>query len=706
MIRHKWITAVAAVLMAVAVLGTLFAALRPHDTSGKSNASAAATKYVAAMDKTQIMDIQIVADQSSWDTMIENATSEEYIAVTVIIGGKKIENVGIRAKGNSSLSMVASSSQPTRYSFKIEFDHYIDGQTWLGLDKLVINNMSSDNSYLKEYLSYDIMNYAGVETPLYAFADITVNGEPFGFYLAVEALEDSYVNRVYGTDHGELYKPEQMGMRGEGRMNDFIADLEGGAEAAGDAPQTTAPQTGDQNQTAPPEPPADQTGDQTQTTNPQTGDSAAQQGGNFVMGGGGMSGGGVTLQYTDDQISSYDAIFENAVLDTATTADKNRLIAALEKLSKGEDLAEVTDVEAVLKYFAAHTVVVNLDSYVSNMGHNYYLYEQDGQLTILPWDYNLSFGGFQSGNSSSVVNFPIETPVSGVSLEDRPLLGQLLAVPEYMALYKSYLHDIVDGYFGGGAIEQTIDTLDALIAEHVAADPTALCTYAEYETAVTELKKLCVLRAESIRGQLDGTIPATTAGQNADASALVDASSVNLSALGSQGGGGGGMRTVQEGDIGGGFVLQGDFTGTLGAIDADKVPAVIEIFSAAGAEELTEEQRAALRELGLTDEQIDEIKAQFQSPRQQGGQMPEGMQGGPPPDGQGRQGGQPPTGQGGQGMQPPDGQGNFTIGGNGPQNTGATTAARDAAGWIELGVALLLLLGCLLFAVLFKRRRT
>ena len=46
---------------------------------------------------------------------------------------------------------------------------------------------------------------------------------------------------------------------------------------------------------------------------------------------------------------------------------------------------------------AVHEFVVNLDSLSGNMAHNYYLYENDGQLNIIPWDYNLSFGGMMNG---------------------------------------------------------------------------------------------------------------------------------------------------------------------------------------------------------------------------------------------------------------------------------------------------------------------
>lgn len=70
------------------------------------------------------------------------------------------------------------------------------------------------------------------------------------------------------------------------------------------------------------------------------------------------------------------------------------------------------DVYEVLRYFAANTFLVNLDSYVSNMNHNYYIYEKDGIVSILPWDYNLSFAGFQARSTSNTINFSIDSPVS------------------------------------------------------------------------------------------------------------------------------------------------------------------------------------------------------------------------------------------------------------------------------------------------------
>lgn len=61
------------------------------------------------------------------------------------------------------------------------------------------------------------------------------------------------------------------------------------------------------------------------------------------------------------------------------------------------------------------------------------------------------------------------------------------------------------------------------------------------------LEDFCLLRAQSVQGQLEGTIPSTDDGQSADSSSLVDASSVDISAMGTMNNGGGGQRSWERG---------------------------------------------------------------------------------------------------------------------------------------------------------------
>ncbi len=588
------------------------------------------TEYASQIDKTTIMSFAISVDEEEWQGMLDNATAEEYIPADVTINGTTIKNVGIRPKGNSSLSSIARDDTTDRYSFKIKFDKYVDGQTWLGLDKIVLNNNYSDATSMKEYLSYDIMSYIGVDAPLFAYADITVNGSAWGFYLAVEDIDSGYLARVK-NDEGELYKPDSMDMGG---MQFNINGQEGASDGTTDSTMTPPTITdGDFNGTFSPDrsfygndnsigaAPGAPTLDSTGTDNQQPADNQSQlnegqqendnqqgigfgnQKGNRTMG----SDDGVALIYSDDNLDSYSSIFDNSETKTEEE-DQKRVVEAIKNLNQGTDLETYVDVDSVLRYLAAHTVVVNLDSYSSNMGHNYYLYENEGKISILPWDYNMAFGGFQSGEASDVVNFPIDTPVSGVDLEDRPLIAKLLEVPEYLEQYHSYLQEIMDGYFSDGKFEQKVEELNALIAGHIESDTSGFFTFDEYNAAITQLKVLGTLRGESIQGQLEGTIGSTTQEQQAEPDKLIDASTLDMSALGDGGGMGnwsnsygGGMGNWNNG-MGGGF-------GNLPeGMDMDTIQKAMEILQAAGDNALTEEQLSELHSLGLTDDQIEEFK--------------------------------------------------------------------------------------------------
>lgn len=561
----------------------------------KIQAQTASPEYAELLfPEDEVITINITADPDEWDEMLENALNEEYISCDITINGETYYSVGIRPKGNSSLQTIARDDTTDRYSFKIKMDEYVDGQTYHGLSKFVVNNMQADATYMKEYLSYDMMSYLGVSTPLYAFADLSLNGEPWGFYLAIEAVEDEFAQRNFGSDFGALYKPESVEMGGGQGQNQNGGANQNGEQGQrpnggqnqdgeqGQLPNGGQNQDGQQGQMGQGENQSEKQPPQNMQTNGQGeagrtvqegeatanddedggvrggrpdggfgGEQGGAPGGGPGGGFGGGSSGGTDLVYTDDEIDSYSKIFDNAVSKVSDT-DKQRVIKALKALSEGADLEQSIDVDGVARYFAANTALVNLDSYVSSLKHNYYLYEKDGKLSILPWDFNLSFGAFQGGTADAVVNFPIDTPVSGVSLEERPLLNILFENEEYTELYHSYLQNLVEGYFGSGHFEETINRLDALISDHVKNDVSAFYTYDQYQAAVDTLRAFGKLRAESIKGQLEGTIPSTSEGQSADSSQLIDASGITMSTMGSQGGGGGGAGGNQGGPTQGG----------------------------------------------------------------------------------------------------------------------------------------------------------
>ncbi len=500
-------------------------------------------------DNTRVHTIDIV--MNDWDEFIANATSEEYYTAAMVIDGEAYKNVGIRGKGNTSLSTV-SSMNSDRYSFKVEFDHYDNSITYHGLDKLSLNNLIQDSTMMKDYLTYTMMNELGAAAPLCSFVYITVNGEDWGLYLAVEGVEDSFLERNYGTSYGELYKPDSMsfgGGRGNGKdfnMEDFVNREE---SADGSEQGNTMPDRGNFDPSAmfggempdmgnfdPSQMPGMTQGE----NDSESGDKSSFGGGfNFGgMGGFGMGSSDVKLQYVDDNTSSYSNIWNNAKTDI-TTADQTRLIESLKKLSNNEQIESVVDIEAVIRYFVVHNYVCNGDSYTGSMIHNYYLYEENGQMAMIPWDYNLAFGTFQGGNAQSTVNTPIDSPVDGGSSEDRPMWNWIMSDESYTELYHQYFTEFLNMV----DVQAIIDNAYNLIKSYVEKDPTAFYTYEKFETGVETMRQFCALRSESISMQLAN-------GETASDMSYVDASALTLSDMGSMGGKGGFGGMPDMGDRG------------------------------------------------------------------------------------------------------------------------------------------------------------
>lgn len=456
MLKHRFIDRIC---ITVTVLALIAAILLMNGEALLTPAVAAPGYETRLFDRSTVHTIDIVMED--WTGFLDGAEKEEYSPCTMIIDGEAFHHVGIRVKGNNSRRLTERYGLD-RFSLKVEFDHYTYG-SYYGLDKLSLDSSFQDNSYMKTWISFDMMEHMGVPAPLRSYVWVRVNGEDWGLFLAIEEPEEAFARRNFGMDHGQLYKPDYKSLNAEN------AD--------------------------------------------------------------------VALRYTDDEFDSYENIFDNAKFDI-TDADKTRVIEALKVLDSGENLETAIHVDEVLRYFTVQVFVVNMDSYLGRTGHNYFLYEEDGILSILPWDYNLAFATYSLGmpdpinDSTLYVNYPINTPAAGEIMMKRPLYHNLMKVDEYFEQYHVYFDQLISEYFESGYFERFIDATRDMISPYVRKDPTAFCSYEDYLLAADTITNFCLLRAKSVRGQLNGTIPSTIKGQLEDKSSFIDASSVWLPDMG------------------------------------------------------------------------------------------------------------------------------------------------------------------------------
>jgi len=468
-----------AVYLSMAILLLLFVviyAVLPNVGIETKNTEFSYENIVFNNNKVTTVDIEIAEEE--WADMLENAAAEELKKADITVNGKKIENVAIRTKGNLSLRSVVNSDSD-RYSLKIDFDYYDDTQSLYGLKKLNLNNNYSDSTLMREYISYELMEQMGLPTPAHSYMYVTVNGGERGLFLGVEAVDETFLANNYGSNNGFLFKPD---------------------------------------------------------------------------------GTGSDLKYISDDIADYTGI---GLKTNKSNIDQSKFIEMLGAINNGGDIEKYVDVDEMLRYFAVNTALVNLDSYQGNMKHNYYLYEENGMFSIIPWDYNMSFGGFDAGGGKmggnsdlkvgqfnatdktemnfknneqseqqpngdrneigpdmaagmsgnliqdSAINFSVTTPVSGTTLEERPLLNVLLSNEKYRAQYEGYLQELATNYLTEEYIQKITKNLAVLLTTYVEADPTKFSTTEDFLEAVegeNSLPEFAKRRSESILKQLSGEL--------------------------------------------------------------------------------------------------------------------------------------------------------------------------------------------------------
>lgn len=204
----KKFRSIVAILILIAII---FSAQKLYIFSAENKESYTVTSENSDMEKVfpndKVIDVNIEIDPEVYEEMKANAANEEYVKANITYNGYTLNNVAIRPKGNSSLRDVIKSNGD-RFSFKVDFDKYIDGQNLFGITKINLNNLFSDDTLMSEYLGYEMLEDIGAATPHTTYVSLSINGEYFGLYLSVEAIDEFFLKENYGNFDGELYKPD------------------------------------------------------------------------------------------------------------------------------------------------------------------------------------------------------------------------------------------------------------------------------------------------------------------------------------------------------------------------------------------------------------------------------------------------------------------------------------------------------------------
>ena len=103
--------------------------------------------------------------------------------------------IGVRIKGGVG-SLQTLDGKP---ALKLKFNFSDPDLRLLGLKKLTLNNMVQDPSMIHEVLSYKLFRAFSIPCPRTGYAALTINGEPYGVYLVLEAYDDVSLSMYFAT---------------------------------------------------------------------------------------------------------------------------------------------------------------------------------------------------------------------------------------------------------------------------------------------------------------------------------------------------------------------------------------------------------------------------------------------------------------------------------------------------------------------------
>lgn len=190
-----------------------------------------------------------------------------------------------------------------------------------------------------------------------------------------------------------------------------------------------------------------------------------------------------SLQYLGPDSLCYYPNYEPKSKDGLT-----KLIPFIETLNKDpEALDSVLNIDETLWMLALNNTLVNLDSYLGRLCHNYYMYRDTfGVWHPIIWDMNLSFGGFRyTGLGQPLTDEKLPKLSMFLHYKEqndrRPLITQLLRNELYRKIYVAHIRTIVEENFAEGQYLEKAEAVRKQIRQEVEDEPYRLYNYAMFD---------------------------------------------------------------------------------------------------------------------------------------------------------------------------------------------------------------------------------
>ena len=458
--------------------------------------------YSAYFLEEEIQEVHIAIAENNLNYLLQNAIDEPYVMTeSVTIGDVTLGYCGLRTKGSYTLEhSVTENEGSDRFSFTINFGKYIKKkdygkkQNFFGCDKISFNNFFFDKTMMKEFFALKLMDEMGLPTPEYGIAKLYINGNYYGVYAMVEAMDHSILERYYGVDKDELssYLCKPEGTR-------FLYDeIQADAAVLWERDEDTLKDVEDM------------------------------------------------LPTVTEWVRRLNFLSNGMDFDgTAVDVNSEEYLQLVN---------QVLDTEEVVKYFAVHSWLCQMDNMFDGQ-KNFGLYVgADGRALLVPWDYDLSFGCFYPSSAENTANYPLDVmyrmdywrldeleQMNEETYAGFPLFHVIYQNDALMEKYYGYMEECSKVATLGGTIASTGKTYDPgyfnsfvekMMEDVIAAASEKLADNVYYmnnirqpnsvKKGIPNLAKIIAMRSVGVVNQING-VNATVCASGCDLSTLGNA---------------------------------------------------------------------------------------------------------------------------------------------------------------------------------------
>ena len=166
---------------------------------GTSPSTAGSGPEAPFFDDTILQDIGLSINPKDWQSLQDHYLDNTYYNCDFRWRNIVVRNIGIRSRGTGSRSGV-------KPGLRLDFNHYVTDQTFLGLKSAVLRNNTQDASNMHERISMLLFRRVGEAASREAHTTLSINNAYAGLYTIVESVDKAFLQRNLGEDSGYLFK--------------------------------------------------------------------------------------------------------------------------------------------------------------------------------------------------------------------------------------------------------------------------------------------------------------------------------------------------------------------------------------------------------------------------------------------------------------------------------------------------------------------